>query len=231
MKKQNFNLVEIIIAMGIVVVCITTIMGMFSVGMQISRDATIKTYANMVFEQLGGFAETYPGADNEIPNISCSAITQGDGVINRYPDNATDAAKVKKPTNGVFSTNNWTSGLNIKNAEDACDKNSNGVAIDPQDPFFKNVYYDSTRSSGEKFSLLKVEFQTTVNSANVKDAVIWARLWYETDSAATPIQTTQGGPVTIDQKLYIELTWPEKIPYNNRVLSGQVIQKEWVMEP
>ncbi|MCM8533213.1 MAG: hypothetical protein NE330_18740 [Lentisphaeraceae bacterium] len=58
MKKQNFNLVEIIIAMGIVVVCVTTIMGMFSVGMKISRDATINTYANLVFEQLGGFVES-----------------------------------------------------------------------------------------------------------------------------------------------------------------------------
>lgn len=231
MKKQNFNLVEIIIAMGIVVVCITTIMGMFSVGMKISKDATIKTYANIVFEQLGGFVETYPGAKDEVPTIACNAVTQGDGAVNRYPNNATDAGKIKKPTNGTFSTNNWTSNLNIKDAEDYCDSSENGQAIDTQDPFFKNVYYDSTRSSGEKFSLLKIEFQTTVNSSNVKDAVIWARLWFETDATATAIQTTKDGPITIDEKLYIELTWPEKIPYNNRVLSGQIIQKEWVMEP
>jgi len=235
MKKQNFNLVEIIIAMGIVVVCITTIMGMFSVGMKVSKEATIKTYANIVFEQLGGFVETYPGAKDEIPTISCTLITQGDGETNRYPDNATDAAKIKKPTNGNFSTNNWTDNLDIKAAEDSCDKNSNGRAIDPQDPFFKNVYYDNSRTSGEQFSLLKVEFQTTVNSSDVVDAVVWARMWIEqvdaTDPDYTSISTSDNTSVVLDEELWIELTWPDKIPYNNRVLSGQILQKKWVMEP
>ena len=221
MKKNNFNLVEIIIAMGIVIVCITTIMGLFSVGMQISRDATIKTYANLVFEQLGGFVERYPNAEEQIPTIT-SVVSDG----YRYPDNDTHAQIVYKPTSSISATNHWTSGHNIKAAEDAC-----STAIDLQDPFFKNVYYNNSVSDGEKFALLKVAFQSTVNSNDVVDAVIWARIWIETNGAATAIATSDGSSVTLNKKLYIELTWPEKIPYNNRVLSGQIIQKEWVMEP
>ena len=226
MKKNQFNLVEVIIAMGIVVVCITTIMGMFSVGMQISREATIKTYANIVFEQLGGFVETYPNAKEQIPTIT-SVVSGG----YRYPDTTAYAQLVYKPTSGISATDHWTAGNGIKAAEDACDKNSSGVAIDSQDPFFKNVYYSSGATDGSKYALLKVEFQTTVNSSNVVDAVIWARLWFETDLTATAISTSDGGSVTLDQKLYIELTWPDKIPYNNRVLSGQILQKEWILEP
>ena len=74
MKKQNFNLVEIIIAMGIVIVCVTTIMGMFSVGMKISNTSIMKSYSNNIVEQLGGFAETHPKATatNAIPNSKAS---------------------------------------------------------------------------------------------------------------------------------------------------------------
>lgn len=224
MKKQNFNLVEIIIAMGIVVVCVTTIMGMFSVGMKISRDATINTYANLVFEQLGGFVEKYPNAKEQIPTITTAT---SNGV--RFPDNNGHAQLVFKPVNSISATDDWTSGIGIKAAEDACT-----TPIDPQDPFFKNVYYNNAATNGSRTALLKIEFQTTVNTSNVVDAVIWARMWVEeidnTDPDYVAINTTDG-TVELDEKLYIELTWPDKIPYNNRVLSGQIIQKEWILSP
>ena len=124
MKKQQFNLVEIIIAMGIVVVCITTIMGMFSVGMKASKDAIFRSYCNNIIEQIGGMIETHPDAKNTVPNAEPYTTT-------------TDA----------------------DTQESACT-----TAIDPDDPFFKNVFYDGTNMDA-----LKVIFKTKVNSTDVED--------------------------------------------------------------
>ena len=57
-RINNFNLVEVILAMGIVVVCITSIMGMFAAGMQTSKSAVTQAYGNMVIEQIAGLVET-----------------------------------------------------------------------------------------------------------------------------------------------------------------------------
>ena len=57
-KINNFNLVEIIIAMGIIVVCLTTVMGLFSAGMKVSKDSSMKSYANIIIEQVIGMYDT-----------------------------------------------------------------------------------------------------------------------------------------------------------------------------
>ena len=194
MKKQNFNLVEIIIAMGIVVVCITTIMGLFSVGMQVSNDAVMRTYSNNIIEQLGGFAETHPKA------------TSGSAIPNSK----------QSPESGT-----WAS---IKTAEEACT-----TQVDADDPFFKNVYM-----AGTSVGILKIQYQTTVNSSSVVDFTAIARLWYE-GSSETISTTDNGGTGTVtltDAKtLNIEISWPDKIPYKNRILSGDFISFEKVMNP
>ena len=59
---------------------------------------------------------------------------------------------------------------------------------------------------------------------------MWVEEIDNTDPDYVAINTTDG-TVELDEKLYIELTWPDKIPYNNRVLSGQIIQKEWILSP
>jgi len=194
MKKQNFNLVEIIIAMGIVVVCITTIMGMFSVGMQVSNDAVMRSYSNNIVEQLGGFAETHPKATaaNAIPTTKAS------------------------PESGTWST--------IRTAEQGCD-----TQVDSDDPFFKNVYMN-----GSSVGILKIEYQTTINSTDVVDFTAIARLWYEgTDETIGTSDGSGSGSVTLtDAKtLNIEVSWPDKIPYKNRILSGDYILLQKVMNP
>ena len=195
MKKQNFNLVEIIIAMGIVVVCITTIMGMFSVGMQVSNDAVMRAYSNNIVQQLTGFAETHPKAT---------------------ADGALPTSK-QQPESGAWTT--------IRPAEQACT-----TPVDPDDPFFKNVYM-----SGSSVGILKIECQTTVNSSEVVDFTAIARLWY-TSTGKNVTTTLPGGSsetTSIDsvKTLNIEVSWPDKIPYKNRILSGDYISFEQVMRP
>lgn len=209
MKKSNFNLVEIIIAMGIVVVCITTIMGMFSVGMEISKDSVRRTYSNLVVEQLGGLVAKYPNVKENIPTIDLTA----------------DQVKVFKSTTAShWSSSTCYNSLTIKQAEDACD-----TAIDLQDPFFKNVLYNDSGVSGEQFGLLKIEFKSTVSSNDVVDFTLMARMWYETQGGVDAIDVSSGADVTLDRRLQIELSWPHNQPYYNRILSGQFIQQPWVI--
>lgn len=202
MKKLHFNLVEVIIAMGIVMVCITTIMGLFSVGMNITRDSIRLTYGNVVIEQLAGLATKYPDVKNEIP-------------FNATPETAQAMAfKSSTPTD-------WTSGLNIQAAEAACT-----TPIDDDDIFLKSVYYNASAPGGQKYGLVKIDFKTKVGSTDVVDFTIMGRMWYQTDTSTTVV-VSQGADVTLDKKLYIEISWPQTQPYYNRILSGQFISKQW----
>ena len=187
MKKQNFNLVEIIIAMGIVVVCITTIMGMFSVGLKASKDAVFTSYANNIIEQLGGMLETHPDAKNAVPDAD--------------PYTTSSAAAIQ---------------------EASC-----GTAVDPDDPFFQNVFYD-----GADMDTLKVIFKTSVGSAQVEDFTAYVKLYW--DGTQRDINTSDASAVLEldDSKtLNIEITWPHHLPYTDRILLGNRILFQKVMRP
>jgi len=54
---RNFNLVEIILAMGIIVVAMTTLMGMFPLGMKTSREAVLNSYVTSYADQIAGHIE------------------------------------------------------------------------------------------------------------------------------------------------------------------------------
>ncbi|MCM8537437.1 MAG: hypothetical protein NE334_15965 [Lentisphaeraceae bacterium] len=73
---RNFNLVEIIISMGIIVVCLTTILGLYSAGMKISTDASMNAYANIVIENIVGIHETNPNITT--PHNAQPSITNAD---------------------------------------------------------------------------------------------------------------------------------------------------------
>lgn len=173
--------------MGIVVVCITTIMGMFSVGMKVSRDAIFRSYCNNIIEQIGGMVETHPDAKDTVPNA--------------------------EP---------YTTSAGAATQEDACT-----TAVDPDDAFFKDVYYDGTNMDA-----LKVVFKTTVNSSSVEDFTAYVKLWWE--STPRDVATSDGGlPVSLDDSkiLNIEVTWPHHMAYQNRILLGQVITFQKAMRP
>ncbi len=203
MKIKHFNLVEVIIAMGIVMVCITTMMGLFSAGMNITRDSVRLTYGNVVIEQLDGLATNYP------------EIAEG------IPFHAT-AAEAQKMAYKSSTGTDWTGGLKIQAAEAACT-----TPIDTRDQFLKNVYYNSSAPSTQKYGLLKIEFQTKIDNTDVVDFTILGRMWYENKASGTTIDVSSGDDVTLNKKLYIEISWPKTDPYYNRILSGQYISKEW----
>ena len=176
LKKNNFNLVEIIIAMGIVVVCITTIIGLFSVGMEMSKDAVEKAYTNSIIQQISGLIETKPDFEDKVPTT--------------------------EPADG-----------SVPGLEAACT-----TVMDSSDPFLQNVEWD-----GSNLDVIKISYKTTLDSGStVPDFTCYAKLWYTTSPRT--VATTDGGTATVDtDTLNIEITWPYKMSYVDRVASGNVI--------
>jgi hypothetical protein len=187
-RKNNFNLVEIIISMGIVVICITTIMGMFSFGMDLSQDAVMKSYSNNIIAQLGGMVETHPDAQDSVPT-----------------DEPTDAEVATMEAN----------------IDDSDPQN----AIDPDDSFFKNVYWDGTT-----MGTVKIVYKTTIDSVDAVDFTAYAKIWL-TNTARNVNVTADGPAVLQDSMLNIEVTWPDKKPYGDRVLEGNIISFQKVLLP
>ena len=214
MKKitRFFNLVEVIMAMGIIIVCLTTILGLFSAGMKISEDATLNAYSTIIVEQMGGLVEMYPEVHTEIPTVNTTP--QSDGY--EYPGSYNSSI-----CKSAINSNDWST---ILAAENLCT-----TAIDPQDPFLSRVYYNSSATSGTQKGLLKVEFASSVANGEVVDFTAWVRMWWT--SSSDQIYGSDNQAVDIDKTLIIEVTWAGKTPYQNRILSGQIIQVPWRFQP
>ena len=159
--------------MGVVIVCITTIVGLFSAGMEMSKDAVEKAYTNNIIQQISGLIETKDGFEDRVPTT--------------------------EPTN-------------ITALEAACT-----TVMDANDPFLQYVEWD-----GSNLDVIKISFKTTLDSgATVPDFTCYAKLWY--DTSARTINTTDGGISSVDtDTLNIEITWPYKMTYVDRVASGNV---------
>ena len=212
MKRNNFNLVEIIIAMGIVVVCITTIMGLLSVGMNASEDAVEKSYANMIMEQLSGLVETYPDIQDEIPKST-----------DQRQETKHDATNNDFSAWSGISDSNWNT---IQTEEEACT-----TPVDSKDAFFKNVYFNNGATAGQKMGILKIVYNTRIGSSDVPDFTAFAKLWWNSGSPSVPV--SDGGTITLDEgiSLNIELTWPYKQQYRNRVTQGNFLKYTKVIQP
>ena len=70
MRAQRFNLVEIVIALGIVAIGVTAVMGFLPMGLNASRDAIADNYAADSSDQLLHYlSSTFQGEWNELGNI------------------------------------------------------------------------------------------------------------------------------------------------------------------
>ena len=119
-NRQNFNLVEIILAMGIIVVCITSVLGMFAGGMQLSKDATMRSYSNTVIEQIIGLAETDPEFSTSLASaqLADDAEESGSFTSDSIDLDNNEALKIyRHSTNGLFKVE-FNSKINNVTARD-----------------------------------------------------------------------------------------------------------------
>ena len=59
MKKQNFNMIEIILAMAIILVAMTTLIGIFPIGIDANQDAKEENYMSAVIEQFNSYLDSH----------------------------------------------------------------------------------------------------------------------------------------------------------------------------
>ena len=176
-------------------------MGLFSAGMKISKDASMKSYANIIVEQIVGMYDTDPDIHDNIPELT-SSTTYSNGAY--FSANSTDASTIAKPQVG---DENWSL---IEPKEAAA-----GSAISGSDSTI-NIY--STNTNG----IFRIEFKSKLDSATIKDFELIARIWIEDDTGLTAIMSDDT-TLIFDRILKVEISWPPNEPYTNRLLQGNVI--------
>ena len=191
---KKFNLVEVIIAMGIIVVCITTILGLFSAGMKVTKEATSKSYTNFIFEQVSGFIDT-----NIVNNGSLSTYFPTD---KEHATNATYKIAEDSCTTPLRTlvANSDTSLSNFY-----FDNNSLGVM---KVKFTSDIDNDGTPDVTDFEAAVRTWIETT--SANAPNIPV-------TDSTST---SNTVDLTSTNRTMFIEITWPITELYQNRDLQG-----------
>ncbi len=205
MKKQfrkfQFTLVEVLIAMGICIVGVVSVMGLFPVGASATRDAAMAFYADQAAEQMLNFTKYAVLKDSSGSNVIFKALTGWTDVEN--PGEA-----MEKPTDDEPDWDSIT-------------------AYDPENPvhaasplrYLENNYMAMLANSDTeiKFSNLnfaRVAFFTKDNGENIEDFACVVRLWGtpmyvdETDSTSAKLPRAA--------TFRIEVSWPAEIPYERR---------------
>lgn len=227
-KIHHFNLVEVIIAMGIIVVCITTIMGLFSVGISISKETVMKTYSNTVVEQVVGACITHPDIKDDIPDYSggTAAPTSFEYNTAHYYKGYEDTTNVKPDTDfsgTLFKPDadgngpQWDSGSpSIKDTEDALTTLLDTRTSNPN----VKIYHNSSTPG-----LYKIEFLSSISGSEIVDFSVIARAWYtiREDGSDSFVTSYNNEVIDLERALRVEISWPPHEPYMNRLLQGQVL--------
>lgn len=202
LRKHSFTLVEVLIAMGICVIGICSLMVFFPIGANASRDAAMASYASNTADQLLSFAKVMIEADNG--KNSCYAMQYFTGW--NQPCHPGDAGTPYEPGPDYYTTNavsnfqnNMASSFNKKMQETMKIMLENDCTkVTPCD---NNVYY--------------FEFTTKDGSGEMlSDFNCYASLY------ATPVYVDEEdatkGKVPFAARLHVQISWPAELPFENR---------------
>ncbi len=122
MKKQYFNMVEVLLALGVVVIGICSVMVLFPVGVSANRDATVLDDSSNVADQAlhfiaYRFTNTFASDDTlwmdnlatiPVEGTSDAALSESDhnAIINKLDDSGD--WDTESSSNGLFSGANFT---------------------------------------------------------------------------------------------------------------------------
>ena len=208
--SKRFNLVEVIIAMGIIVVCITTILGMISAGMKVSKEVSSKTYINSIFDQISGLIDSNTVIRSNI-----------NGYIPSYAVHPYDGQD-------TLTKNN-----NASDDESDCSHSIDTSALSPSgtvDPTLEKIKFDNS-----SIGVMTVDFTSTLpTGSTVTDFTASVRVWLDSNNYTIPVSddTTNSSEATITNTMVnIEITWPLTMTYEQRVLSGNVRTIRKVLKP
>ena len=223
--SRRYNLVEVILALGVVAIGVVSIMALFPIGANASRDASMETYAANVSDEMLQFVKYRLKEVGEND-------TQDD-IDDRWEDlvgktGATGVITETKPTKAKLDV-------------DVTKLNDTGVWKTPDTSIFGNIFSDTHTiyqhdTNKQVFQLLghrntdDIKLGDTNDSDSTKDFAqnvdfrAIAYIWKE----QIVIDQTQADDSKISYeagaRIIVRVTWPAEIPYDARQKADYVLE-------
>ena len=178
--KKNFNLVEIILAMGIIVICITSVLGMFAGGVKMSKNAAAFNYASQIAEQFAGYAQnnasftstlptTKPAASNatyEDAEDGCSSVLDsGDDFLAKVKGNSSTSGLYKVEYNTSIASATATDFIAIarvwktSTTLDTSNGSISATVVNIEITWTATDKYENRAARGNRFAIQRVLVQ------------------------------------------------------------------------
>ena len=229
--SRRYNLVEVILALGVVAIGVVSIMALFPIGANASRDASMETYAANVSDEMLQFIK-YRLKEVDDDDKQDDIDNRWNAMIGNADNNGAIQKKASDDNLRTALTFDITDKLDDKNEWEWNDSNSNIFGT-----VFKSshtIYPHKTRE--QVFQLLShrntkdVELGDTNDSDPKKDFAsnvdfrALAYIWKE----QIVIDQTQADdskvPYTSGVRIIVRVTWPAEIPYDARQKADYVLE-------
>ncbi len=204
--RRCFTLVEVLIAMGVCVIGICSIMVFFPVGANASRNAAMSNATSLAADQILSFVRTCIESDKGVNGWVAFQYFTGWNPV--QPENYTPGEK-QTPAPGYRSPENQSSAL--QNAANAGKLDE--VMKKAMETILKN---DSVTIEPLKNQVFYIDFATQVPGEDPDEVVsasdynCYASLWAE------PVEASSGVNIPFAARIHLELSWPAEVPYAKR---------------
>ena len=202
-RFRQYNLVEVILALGVVAIGVVSIMALFPIGASATRDAAMETYSSNAADEMFHMLQFMALNDGDTLNDSWNKWIKNDTQLENskpdYDEANTDKDKwerfsdtTKGIDSNIFKTKSTKKGvfLLISHHDSSADKDA--TLADAGDT-----------ESDNTITYEKVDFRAVV--------LAWKEKVREDPTDATK-------DIDFDEaaKLVIEVSWPEEMPYDKR---------------
>lgn len=201
LRSTPFTLVEVLIAMGICVIGICSIMVFFPVGANASRNASMASFASNAGDQFLSFSRSCIEEDRVGNGYAAFHYFTGwnPGDLSTYtPGTKVEPAPDDKDQDGNLDAD--FGGLLA---------NDNAFGKRMQEFFKEMLDNESVTITPIQGRVYYFDFTTKDGAETYSDFNCYASLW------ATPVEAN-GVKIPFAAKLHLELSWPAELPYDRR---------------
>ena len=225
--SRRYNLVEVILALGVVAIGVVSIMALFPIGANASRDASMETYAANVADEMLQFVkyrlkEVRDDEDQGDIDDKWKALigeTDSEGAITKTKptEEKMNVEVTKLDDTGVWKTPDTTIFGSIFNdthtiyQRDGANMGQVFQLLSHRNPDNRSLGYTDSSDSSKDFA------------SNVDFRAI-ACIWKEQIIMDDTVNPAYKIPYTIGVRLIVRVTWPAEIPYDARQKADYVLE-------
>jgi hypothetical protein len=226
--SRRYNLVEVILALGVVAIGVVSIMALFPIGANASRDASMETYAANVADEMLQFVkyrlkEVGDGEDQGDVDDRWDALIgdEDSGIFKKKPASETDMERALTVENDdldkatVWGTPSATTfGSIFQNSNTIYQHHTDDQLfqlLSHRNPDNRNLGYTDSSDSSKDFA------------SNVDFRAI-AYVWKEQIIMDDTVNPAYKIPYTTGVRLIVRVTWPAEIPYVSRQKADYVLE-------